>query len=347
MTSLWIDQKYASMMGMQLERFKVVKTTPYNARFRCNVCGDSQTNKYKTRGYLYEYSGHINVKCHNCGYSSSFSKYLKEYNPALYTEYRMECIKESGGSETPQTFIPDITKFAARRIDHFEPFKELRKISQLSPIHRAKKYVVNRMIPSQTHYRIYYTDTYMHWVNQIIPDKFSENALKHDSPRIVLPFIDAAGYVFGCTGRALDKDEKLRYSTIIFDETKQKIFGMDSVDRSKSKVYIVEGPIDSLFLDNCVAMAGSDVQLEHVSSKDKLVVVYDNEPRNVEIVKKITKAIDNGFMVCIWPDNLEQKDINDMVMSGTYNAASVQHIIDQNTFQGLSAKLRMQQWNKV
>jgi transcription elongation factor Elf1 len=346
MTSLWIEQKYASLMGMQLERFKVTKLTPFNARFRCNVCGDSQTSKFKTRGYLYEYSGRINVKCHNCGYSSSLSKYLQQYNPNLYTEYRIECIKESG-DQLPQKFIPDITKFSSRRIDHFEPFKELRKISQLSPNHRAKKYVVNRMIPSHTHYRIYYTDTYMHWVNQIIPDKFSENALKHDGPRIVLPFIDAAGYVFGCTGRALDKDDKVRYSTIIFDETKQKIFGMDSIDRSKSKVYIVEGPIDSLFLDNCVAMAGSDVQLEHVSSKDKLVVVYDNEPRNAEIVKKITKAIDNGFMVCIWPDNIEQKDIDDMVMSGTYNAASVQHIIDQNTFQGLSAKLRMQQWNKV
>ena len=122
---------------------------------------------------------------------------------------------------------------------------------------------------------------------------------------------------------------------------------MDTIDRSKQKVYIVEGPIDSLFLDNCVAMAGSDVQLEHVADKDKLVVVYDNEPRNAEIVKKINKAIEKGFMVCIWPDNLEQKDINDMVTSGAYSAAVIQHIIDQNTFQGLAAKLRLQQWNKV
>lgn len=345
MTSLWIDQKYASLMGTQLEQFKVTKNNPYNARFRCNVCGDSQNNKYKTRGYLYELSGHLNVKCHNCGYSASFSKYLQQYNPNLYTEYKVECMKEKG--EVPQTFIPDITKFSSRRIDHFDPFKELKKISQLSPNHPAKKYVVTRMIPSHTHYRIYYSDTYMHWVNQIIPDKFSEGALKHDGPRIVLPFIDANGYVFGCTGRALDKNDKVRYSTIIFDDTKQKIFGMDTIDRSKQKVYIVEGPIDSLFLDNCVAMAGSDVQLEHVADKDKLVVVYDNEPRNAEIVKKINKAIEKGFMVCIWPDNLEQKDINDMVTSGAYSAAVIQHIIDQNTFQGLAAKLRLQQWNKV
>ena len=345
MTSLWLDQKFASLMGTQLERYKVVKVNPFNARFRCNVCGDSQSNKFKTRGYLYEHSGRINVKCHNCGYSSSLSKFIQTYNPNLYTEYKLERMKEEG-KEIPQTFIPDITKFSSRRIDHFEPFKELTKISQLSPKHPAKLYVVNRGIPSHVHYRIYYSDTYMHWVNKTIPNKFSEQVLKHDGPRIVLPFIDSNGYVFGCTGRALDKKDKVRYSTIIFDETKQKIYGMETIDRSKSRVYIVEGPIDSLFLDNCVAMAGSDVPLDLVAPKDKLVVVYDNEPRNPEIVKKINRAIENEFMVCIWPDEIEQKDINDMVLAGS-SGSVIQAIIDQNTFQGLAAKLRMQQWNRV
>jgi transcription elongation factor Elf1 len=346
MNSLWLDQKYASLMGVQLEQFKVIKSSPYNARFRCNVCGDSQTNKYKTRGYLYEHSGRINVKCHNCGYSSSLSKYIQSFNPSLYSEYRIECIKENG-SDGPAVFVPDITKFASRRIDHFEPFKELKKISQLSPNHPAKKYVVNRKIPSNTHFRIYYSDTYMHWVNNIIPEKFAEKTLSHDGPRIVLPFIDSSGYVFGCTGRAVDKNDKVRYSTIIFDDTKQKIFGMDTIDRKKKRTYIVEGPIDSLFLDNCVAMAGSDVNLNLVAEKDKLVVIYDNEPRNAQIVGKINSAIEKGFMVCIWPDYIEHKDINDMIMSDIYNATTIQSIIDQNTFQGLAAKLKLQQWSKI
>jgi hypothetical protein len=347
MSSLWLDQKFASLMGTHLEQFKIIKTNPYGARFRCNVCGDSQTNKYKTRGYLYEHSGRINMKCHNCGYSTSLSKFIQIYNPALYTEYRLETMKENG-DEGPQTFVPDITKFASRRIDHFEPFKELKRVSQLSHNHLAKKYVDSRQIPPAAHYRIYYSDTYMHWVNQILPKKFSEKALKHDGPRIVLPFIDSNGYVFGCTGRALDKNDTIRYSTVIFDDTKQKIFGMDQVDRRKSKVYIVEGPIDSMFLDNCVAMAGSDVPLDLVAPKDKLVVIYDNEPRNKAIVNKINKTIENGFMVCIWPNNIEQKDINDMIMSGAFsNGSAIQHIIDQNTFQGLAAKMRMQQWSKV
>jgi hypothetical protein len=269
---------------------------------------------------------------------------MKTVNPVLHDEYRLEVLKESG-QEVPEKFIPDITKFATRRVDHFDPFKELKKISQLSHNHPAKKYIVDRNIPANTHFRIYYSPTYYHWVNQIVPDKFNDKALALDEPRIVLPFIDGNGYVFGFTGRSISKQSSLRYSTIILDDTKEKIFGLETIDRKKT-VYLVEGPIDSLFLTNCVAMAGSDVKLSNIAEQDKLVVVYDNEPRNKEIVKKINKTIDAGYKVCIWPDDIHQKDINDMIMAGL-NGAAIQHIIDQNTYQGLSAKLRMQQWSRV
>jgi DNA primase len=345
MTNIWLDQKFASLAGTQLEQFKVVKTKPYNARFRCPICGDSQTNRFKTRGYFYEHSGHINVKCFNCSYSSSLGNFIKTINPVLYSEYRLEGLKESGKEEEAKAFVPDITKFATKRIDHFDPFKELKKISQLKPDHPAKKYVVSRNIPSNTHYRIYYAPTYCHWVNQIVPDKFNEKTLALDEPRIVLPFIDEKGYVFGFTGRALSKTSNLRYSTIILDENKIKVFGLDTIDRTKT-VYIVEGPIDSLFLSNCVAMAGSDVKLNLIADQDRLVVVYDNEPRNKEIVKKINKAIEQGYKVCIWPEHINQKDINDMVQAGLSGSA-VQAIIDENTYQGLAARMKMQQWSRV
>lgn len=345
MNTLWIDQKFATLVGTQLEQFKIIKNKPYIAKFRCPICGDSHTNKFKTRGHFYEHSGRLNVKCFNCGYSTSLSKFIKTLNPVLYTEYRLEVLKDSGEVKEEVPFVSDITKFATKRIDHFEPFKELKKISQLRPEHPAKKYVVQRKIPPNTHYRIYYAPTYCHWVNQIIPDKFNEKTLALDEPRIVLPFIDERGYVFGFTGRALSKTSNLRYSTIILDESKVKLFGLETINRSKT-VYVVEGPIDSLFLENCVAMAGSDVRLNQVAEQNKLVVIYDNEPRNKEIVKKIDKAIDQGYSVCIWPDHIKEKDINDMIQAGLSGAA-VQSIIDQNTFNGLSAKLRMQQWSKV
>jgi len=344
--TLWLDQKFASLMGSQLEQFKVIKTKPYNAKFRCNVCGDSQTNKFKTRGHFYEHSGRINVKCFNCSYSSSLNRFIKTYNPVLYTEYRLEYLRELGQPNEPEKFVSSVEKFSSRRVDHFDPFKELRKISQLKPEHPAKRYVVERRIPSHVHYRIYYSPTYYTWVNSILPDKFNDKALALDEPRIVFPFIDTKGYVFGCTGRSISKISNLRYSTIIWDDTKDKIFGLDSIGKSK-KVYVVEGPIDSLFLENSVAMAGSDVVLTNVAERDKIIVIYDNEPRNKEIVKKIEKAIDQQYKVCIWPSNIEQKDINDMVLKAGLSGPAVQHIIDANTFEGLTAKIMLQQWRKI
>lgn len=345
MNTLWLDQKFASLVGTQLEQFKIVKTRPFNAKFRCNVCGDSTSNKMKTRGHFYEKNGRINFKCFNCGYSTSLSKFIKTFNPSLYTEYRLEIMRELG-QEEPQPFVPDISKFSARRIDKFNPFKDLLKISQLKENHPAKRYVVSRNIPARAHYRIYYSDIYYTWVNSIVPEKFSEKALKYDEPRIILPFIDLNGYVFGFTGRAINPDTTLRYSTIILDDSKDKIFGLDTIDKKK-RVYIVEGPIDSMFLDNCAAMAGADADMAVLGDPSNVVVVYDNEPRNKEIVKRISQAIDRGYNVCIWPESIEQKDVNDMVNVGELDGPSVQHIIDNNTFSGLSAKMRLSTWSKA
>lgn len=343
--NLWLDQKYAGLMGTHLERFKVVKTKPYIAKFRCPVCGDSQSNKLKTRGHFYEHNGHINFKCFNCGSSTSLSKFIKVHNPVLYSEYRIETIKNTDQLE-PTPYIPQADKIPLRRIDKFEPFQQLKKISQLSPFHKAKQYISSRKIPSNTHFRIYYSDIYYHWVNTILPNKFNEKALALDEPRIVFPFVDANGYVFGFTGRSLNKASTLRYATIILDETKEKVFGLDTIDKNKT-VYVVEGPIDSLFLSNCVAMAGSDVSLSSIADRDKLVVIYDNEPRNKEIVKKISSTIEQGYKVCIWPDWIEDKDINDIVLNREYTGPQVQALIDQNTFSGLAAKMRLQQWSRV
>jgi hypothetical protein len=345
MNTLWLDQKFASLIGTQLEQFKITKAKPFSAKFRCNICGDSSVNKFKTRGNFYEKNGHINFKCFNCGYSTSLSKFIKQFNPSLYYEYRLEIMKEAG-LEEPKQYVSDISKFPIHRIDKFDPFKEIPKVSQLKEIHPAKVYIVSRNIPSHVHWRIYYVDKYYHWVNSIVDNKFSEKSLKKDEERIVLPFIDSNGYVFGFTGRAINPDSKVRYSTIMLDDTKGKIFGLNTVDKKK-RIYVVEGPIDSMFLDNCVAMTGADADLSELGHPSNIVVIYDNEPRSAEIVKRISKAIDLGYNVCIWPDRIEQKDINDMININKLDGPSVQHIIDHNTFNGLSAKMRLNNWKKI
>ena len=126
----------------------------------------------------------------------------------------------------------------------------------------------------------------------------------------------------------------------MLDEDKPKIYGLDTVDDSKV-VYITEGPLDSLFIDNSIAMAGADV---NVSNYDwNCVYIFDNEPRNKQICDRISNAIDRGDSVVIWNPNNDEKDINDMVLAGH----NVKSLIESNTYQGLEAKVKFTEWKRV
>ena len=133
----------------------------------------------------------------------------------------------------------------------------------------------------------------------------------------------------------------MRYITIMLDENKPKIYGLDRINKTKT-VYIVEGPFDSTFLDNSVAMAGSDVDPRTYNWSD-YIWVYDNEPRNREIVNRISKSIHRGDKVVIWPSNILQKDINDMILTGH----NVQSLVELNSYQGLEAQVKLTEWKKV
>jgi hypothetical protein len=73
------------------------------------------------------------------------------------------------------------------------------------------------------------------------------------------------------------------------------------------------------------------------------VWIYDNEPRNAEIHSRISKVIDRGERVVIWPSTIKEKDINDMILSGL----DVQSVIELNTYSGLEAKLKFTTWKKI
>jgi hypothetical protein len=169
--------------------------------------------------------------------------------------------------------------------------------------------------------------------------------LDSDHPRIVIPFFNKHGKVFMYQGRSLG-DEQPKYIGVKLDEAEEKVYGLDRVDYSK-KVYAVEGPIDSLFVPNSVAVGGAGFDIPYTRSiKSNVVLVMDNEPRNKEIVKQLGKYIDNGFSVCMWPDIVREKDINDMILAGK-TIESIMETINTNTFTGLAAQLRYNDWKKV
>ena len=100
----------------------------------------------------------------------------------------------------------------------------------------------------------------------------------------------------------------------MLNEEAPKVYGLDKINKGEI-VYVVEGPFDSTFVSNSVAMCGSDSSLACLEGSS-IVYVYDNEPRNQEILGRIERCIDRGEQVVIWPTSIEQKDINDMFLVG-------------------------------
>ena len=327
-----IDEHYARLISSRLDKFKHVKSGTYN--FRCPYCGDSEKHRNKARGYLFTKNSGLVYKCHNCGVGRSFGNFLKDNAMDLYDEYVMERYKAGltgkGRNVADPTFKIEKPKFKKRG--------ELQSIERLNNEHPAVGYLQGRQIPKEHFVNLYYTDKFCTWVNTQKPT-FKD--VKKDHPRIIIPFIDTNGEWFGFQGRSLNPDDKLRYITIMLDESRIKVFGLNRVDFDKT-VYITEGPIDSLYIDNAIAMAGADVDWSLLSNREA-VFVFDNEQRNKEIVTRMEKAIEKGYEIVIWPENLQEKDLNDMYIAGH----DVQSLVEFNTYSGLQAQIKLSEWKKV
>lgn len=342
-----VDLTYSNLLSSRVDMFKVKSHNPYRANFRCPICGDSQRSSTKARGWILEKDNSAIYYCHNCGASMGLAKFLKMVDPSIYNDYIVDSKLERGfGKPKPKPLeqvkgLDNLTTKKPQFQKAGSPLLKIKKIGSLKAEHPARNYLNSRKIPVNQHHRLYYAAKFNSWTNSILPDKLN---VKYDKPRLVIPFIDQYGHVFGYTGRAFDKDS-LRYVTIMLDEDKPKIFGLDKVDFDK-QYYVVEGGLDSLFLSNAVAMAGADGNTKGLENVDNAVFVFDNEPRNSEIIARMQKCLDNGYKVCIWPSHIEEKDINDMILSGM-KAADVELVIKQNTTSGLQGKLKLTYWRKV
>ncbi len=328
----FLDAKYINLISPQLVKFSKKKSDLYT--FRCPYCGDSSKNRNKTRGYFYRKRNDFFFKCHNCGVGRTLPNFLKDNAPDLYDEYLMERYKN--GTTGKGSFVPK-PKMNFEK-PKFKKKGELQSCSELNKEHFALGYLLGRRIPEKYFSELYFVEDFCTWVNTQKPT-FQD--VKKDHPRIIIPFIDQQGEWFGFQGRSLKADDKLRYITIMLDENRSKVYGLNRVDFNKT-VYVTEGPFDSLYIDNAIAMAGADIDWDMLEGKE-VVFVFDNEKRNREIVKRIEKAISKGYEVVIWPSSLEEKDINDMFNAGH----DVQSLVEFNTYEGLEASIKLSEWKKV
>ena len=327
-----VDSKYIGLVSSRLQKFKRVKSNLYN--FRCPICGDSQRNKNKARGYFYVVENNTNFKCHNCGASLSFNNFIKKVDVELYKQYTLEKFKAGfsgkGFTADSPTVISEIVESSKPRFVK-DPIKS--SLPKASEVRRAKEYLERRNIDPT---KFYYAERFKEFTNSI---KQTFDDVKYDEDRIIIPLYKDKRLI-GFQGRSIDYSPT-KYITVMLNENEPKIYGLDNINK-ESNVYITEGPFDSTFIDNSIAMCGADVDVNEWNIENP-VYVYDNEPRNKEIVNRISKVIDKGYKVVIWPTSIVEKDINDMVLSGL----DVQSVVESNVYSSLQAKIKFNYWKKI
>jgi transcription elongation factor Elf1 len=342
--SLSIDQKYVGMISHRLRNFK--RKQDYVWNFSCPLCGDSKKNVLKARGYVYKKGNNLFYSCKNCGIGTSIGKLLEQVDGSLYKEYILERYKagESGTSNyTKPTFNVPSPRFD--KLDKQKQFEHAEFCSDLPSGHFCLDYLNNRQIPKEFYSQLLFTSHYKQFIDALVPNHGKKLI---DDARVIIPFYDVYNNLIAVSGRALEtNDRTLRYITIRTTDSEEKlVFGMDRVSVHEP-VRIVEGPIDSLFIKNCVASGDSSLSTvaDNISAGKK-VLIFDNEPRNKEIVKLMQDAIKSNHQIVIWPNTIQAKDVNEMVMSGI-SVDEIEAIISSNTFSGLEAQTKFVFWKKV
>ena len=336
--SIITDTKYLSLLSPRLDRFKKVRDYLWN--FRCPQCGDSHKSKSKARGYVYRKKTDLFFKCHNCGVGQSVGNLIKDLDPFLHKQYIMERYR-AGETGKRKSKAPEF-KFETPKFKPKKTTIDLPSIESLPKEHYARVYCEGREIPQQFMDKIFYAEDFKNWALSVCQVDYSN--LMGKEPRLVIPFFDKDNQLIGAQGRAL-QESKVRYVTVKVHEDAPKVFGLERWN-SDQHTYLVEGPIDSLFLPNCLAMAGADMSDLSILDNTKTTLIFDNEPRNFQIVRSMIKSLQDGWKIVVWPNSITCKDINDMVLTSIKDARLVE-IINRNTYSGQRGEWEVKSWKKV
>jgi hypothetical protein len=335
-----IARQMARDLAFTMKLSKIVSHNPLKINFSCHICGDGK-DSHSTRGWFYEHKGDVRYGCFNCNYNNKFSFYLKEFHPDKYREYLMERRKDEKPKEQPKEDVSKFTKVIPV-IKETVIQKYAQRLDLLPDGHPAKSYMVNRMIPLDKLCLFWFTMNWRGLTNEVVPETYKFVA---NEPRIVIPIFNKDGSISAMQGRALRSTEKLRYVTIKADEESNKVFGLERIDYDKLGFFL-EGPIDSVFIDNAVAIVGGQMGLNEVPLK-KRAWVLDNEPRSRDTCRRILKLIEAGENVVLWDKcRWTSKDVNDMIQKEGATIKEVNAYFKENVVNGLAAKMRFNNWIK-
>jgi len=343
---IYIDRKYLLFISPRLDRFKEKKTDLFN--FRCPFCGDSKKSKIKARAYIYRGGNDYFFRCHNCHVSTTFNSFLKHMDAQQYKAYCMENYVERDNK-----FVKHDTPNIKEMLTGPKPANRFKKIidldipsiNDLPKEHYARVYIENRRIPAFFWSEIFYTDYFKDFLDKNFPDHGKKD-LPND-PRLILLYTTPDQTITTVAGRSLEPDNRIRYISVKVTDDK-KVFGIHHLVPNQ-KVYITEGQFDSMFLPNAVASGDANLRgmAEYLKTlgHHNLVLVFDNQPRNKDVVREVGYAIEENRAVVLLPYDPNSKDINEMIRMGM-SKKEVRDLIDSHTYQGLMSNMKFIEWRK-
>ena len=312
--------------------------------FSCPMCGDSHDDPTKARCNIHEYKQTLIVSCYNCGASISFEKFLREYNSTLYKQFKLETIGNGTNSGYSRKDSSQLIESKAEKFLKTEVLDNQWKKVFSKPRGEAYDYLRSRKIP---------IDSNILWANNFrnsIIDLYELYGLDVDemSPckeegRIIFPFLydNVLTYI---QGRSIDSsiDKRYRYMTMEINGG-NKVYGHEKLTKDGA-IYVTEGPIDSLFVGNGIAVADANLtRASQFVDKSRLVCIFDNEPRSTIAIGKLEGALRSGYKVVIFPDYVVEKDLNEMVLAGR----DVKELVGAYQYSGPAGLLRLNKWKKA
>lgn len=335
--SLLIDHKYVGLISTRLPLFKKKTDRLYNCR--CPICGDSKKNKIKARGYILEHKGSLLYKCHNCNITLSLDKLIETVDVTLQRAYRLDKFRERGSQQTTSSNEDFVIKDeVTEKLDLSE--YGLVPISDLSFGHRVRHYIESRKIPKKYYDELFYVPD-MKELEKFSP-MYEGKILSEE--RVAIPYFNKDNELVGLSCRAIG-NSTLRYLTVR-KTNDPLVYGIRDVNLAKT-IYVIEGPFDSMFVENSIAPGGTDfLRAVNMIPKEHAVLVFDNQPRNKEVVNRMEVMIAKGYRMVIWPSTWNFKDINEAIIFGM-SSFELQSILNTNTHKDLALKLAIRDWKRV
>jgi transcription elongation factor Elf1 len=335
-----ITYKYIMFLSPQLKGFTKVSNNLW--KFRCPLCGDSEKNSNKKRGYIYEKEGTYRFHCHNCGQDKKFSGLLYEMDSELYNDYR----KENALSSLKDDIIDDSLFKQSRQFPKkVEKDKYLIPIAETDINNPGREYLLSRNVPESSFKRVYWTKHYDLLINESFGEKYE--SIKKPTSGLVFPLFAKVDDAYSCIGyqyRTIDKEcPKAKRFMTCATEGLQGLYGIEHVDFTK-QIYVVEGPIDSLFLPNCIAVLTSSVWRASIPSA---IYINDCEPRNKSVMEQVKKCISLNYKTVMLPEEYTSLDINDIINKYKITQSELESLVLNNVYQGLYAKVKFSKWNKI